>query len=76
LQLEQTDETLKMLDLFIKLYIGKEIKPIESIADIYVQWKLKDKAHELYKLCLDKLAGEEKPRVKARLTKKMDELTS
>jgi tetratricopeptide (TPR) repeat protein len=75
LQIEQTDETLKMLDLFIKLYIGKEIKPIESIADIYVQWQLKDKALELYKLCLDKLAGEEKPRVKARLTKKINELT-
>lgn len=44
MQLEQTDETLKMLDLFIKLFIGKEIKPIESIAAIYVQWQLKDKA--------------------------------
>lgn len=76
LHLEQTDETVKMLDLFIKLYIGKEIKPIENIADIYVKWQFKDKALELYKLCLDKLAGEEKPRVKARLAKKINELTS
>jgi len=47
-----------MLELFIKLYIGKEIKPIESIADIYVQWQLNDKALGLCQLCLDRLAGE------------------
>lgn len=76
MQLEQSDDTTKMLELFIKLYIGKEIKPIESIADIYVQWQLNDKALGLYQLCLDRLAGEEKPRVKARLAKKMDELTN
>lgn len=76
LHLEQTEDTKKMLELFTNLYNGKEIKPMESIADIYVQWKLKDKATKLYKLCLDKLEGEEKPRVKARLMKKMDDLTN
>lgn len=76
MQLEQTDDTTKLLELFIRLYSGKEIKPLESIADIYDQWQLNDKALGLYQLCLDKLAGEEKPRVKARLAKKMDELSN
>lgn len=75
LELEQSDDTVKMLGLFIYLYSGKEIKPIESIADIYVRWKMNDKASELYNLCLTRLENEEKPRVKARLTKKIEDLT-
>jgi hypothetical protein len=59
-----------MLELYTKIYIGKETKPIESVADIYEKWQLKDKAHELYKQSLNKLGNEDKPRVRARLTKK------
>ena len=76
LKLEQTDDTIKMLELFTQQYNGKDTKIIESVADIYVQWKRNNKALELYRLCLDKFAGEEKPRVKVRLSKKIDELTN
>lgn len=74
--LEKTDDSVKMLALFITIYIGKEIKPIESIADIYVKWNLKDEAFRLYKLCLDRIANEDKPRVKTRLNKKITDLTT
>jgi hypothetical protein len=41
-----------------------------------VKWQLNNKALELYKLCLNRLANEEKPRVKARLIQKIDNLTA
>lgn len=72
--IDQTDEAIQMFELFVNVYTGKEIKPIESIADLYANWNLKDKAKQLYKTCLDKLINEEKPRVKARLNKKIEDL--
>jgi hypothetical protein len=74
--IEQSDEAIKMLGIFIYTYTGKEIKPIESVADIYVSWNLKERALVLYKLCLNRLENEEKPRVKTRLTKKINELNA
>jgi len=73
--IEHNDDAVKMLELYTKVYIGKETKPLESVADIYEKWQLKDKAAELYKQSLSKLGDEDKPRVRARLTKKIDELS-
>lgn len=74
IKIEKSIDMVATIDLFIKSYSGKEMKPIESVADIYVQWDLKDKAIELYNLCLNRVQNEEKPRVKERLTKKIEEL--
>lgn len=76
LQLEKSDDTISLLELYLSLYTGKEIKTIEQIATLYSSWDLKEKSIQLYKRCLDKLANEEKPKVKARLNKKLAELTA
>lgn len=75
-QLEKSDDTISLLKLYLSIYKGKEIKTIEQIATLYSSWDLKEKSIELYKRCLDKLANEEKPKVKARLHKKLAELTA
>lgn len=71
---EKSEKKIQIFELIVKFYYGKEIKPIESIADIYSKWNLKEKAIELYNLCLIKLENEEKPRVKSRINKKIEEL--
>jgi hypothetical protein len=73
-EIEKTEDSIKMLEHLMYLYIGKDIKGIESIADIYAHWKLNDRAIGLYTLCLDKTVDEEKPKVKARLAKKIEQL--
>lgn len=73
---EKSDDIAKMLEMFISIYLGKDIKPYETIADLYTEWNQNDRAIELYKLCLTKIENEEKPRVKARLIKKIDDLNT
>ncbi len=75
INLEQTEKSVEMLTLFINIYIGKEIKPIENVADLYVNWGLKEQALQLYNLCLTKLGDDDKPRVRARLAKKISALS-
>lgn len=75
-QLEKSDETINLLEYYLSLYTGNDIKTIEQTAALYSSWGLKEKSIQLYKRCLDKLANEEKPRVKARINKKLAELTA
>ena len=75
LNLSKSEVSIKLFEMFIQLYSGKETKPIENIADVYSKWGLKDEAVRLYNKCLSKLANEEKPRAKSRLNKKISELS-
>ena len=76
LQLEKSDGTINLLEFYLSLYTGKDIKTIEQIATLYSSWDLKEKSIQLYNKCLDKLANEEKPKVKARINKKLADLTA
>ena len=70
----QSEDAIKLLGLFVFQYSGKDINPIETVADIYVKWDIIDKAKILYSLCLERLSNIDKPRVIARLNKKLSEL--
>jgi len=75
-QLEKSDDAISLLELYLSLYTGKDIKTLEQIATLYSSWDLKEKSIRLYNQCLDKLVNEEKPKVKARINKKLAELTA
>ncbi|MFC4633476.1 hypothetical protein ACFO3O_06135 [Dokdonia ponticola] len=71
-ELEKSENSIKLLELFLNLYSKEDFRPIEKIADQFGAWNLKKRATELYQECLKIIGNDNKPRIKSRIEKKME----
>jgi hypothetical protein len=70
-ELEKSENSIKLLELFLNLYNKEDFRPIEKIADQFGAWNLNERANELYQECLNMIGNENKPRIISRIEKKM-----
>ncbi|MNQ27229.1 hypothetical protein D3C85_404830 [compost metagenome] len=70
-ELTKSENSIKLLELFLSLYSKEDFRPIEKIADQFSSWNLIERANELYESCLKMIEKEDKPRVKSRIEKKI-----
>lgn len=71
-ELEKSENSIKLLELFLSLYNKEDFRPIEKIADQFGVWNLSIRAVELYEECLKMIGNENKPRIKSRIEKKIE----
>lgn len=71
-ELEKSENSIKLLELFLSLYNKEDFRPIEKIADQFGAWNLNQRAVELYLECLKMIGNENKPRIKSRIEKKIE----
>lgn len=71
-ELEKSENSIKLLELFLSLYNKEDFRPIEKIADQFGAWNLSERANELYQECLNMIGNENKPRIKSRIEKKIE----
>lgn len=70
-ELKKSENSIKLLELFLSLSNKADFRPIEKIADKFRSWNLIERANELYESCLKMIEKEDKPRVKSRIEKKI-----
>lgn len=71
-ELTKSENSIKLIDLFLSLNNKEDFRPLEKIADLFSTWNLNERANELYQNCLKIIENEDKPRVKSRIEKKME----
>lgn len=71
-ELEKSENSIKLLELFLSLYNKEDFRPIEKIADQLGAWNLNERANELYQECLNMIGNENKPRIISRIEKKIE----
>lgn len=70
--LEKSENSIKLLELFLSLYNKEDFRPIEKIADQFSVWNLNERANELYQECLNMIGNENRPRIISRIEKKIE----
>ena len=71
-ELEKSENSIKLLELFLSLYNKEDFRPIEKIADQFGAWNLNERANGLYQECLKMIGNENNPRIKSRIEKKIE----
>jgi hypothetical protein len=71
-ELDKSENSIKLLELFLSFYSKEDFRPIEKIADQFSAWNLNKRAIELYQECLKMFENENKPRIKSRIEKKIE----
>ena len=71
-ELTKSENSIKLLELFLSLYNKGDFRPIEKIADQFGAWNLNERAIKLYQECLKMIGNENKPRIKSRIEKKIE----
>ena len=71
-ELTKSENSIKLLELFLSLYNKEDFRPIEKIADQFGAWNLNERAIKLYQECLKMIGNENKPRIKSRIEKKIE----
>jgi len=71
-ELEKSENSIKLLELFLSLYNKEDFRPIEKIADQFGVWNLNERANKLYQECLNMIGNENKPRIISRIEKKIE----
>ena len=71
-ELTKSENSIKLLELFLSLYNKEDFRPIEKIADQFSVWNLNERAIKLYQECLKIIGNENKPRIKSRIEKKIE----
>ncbi|CAM1342671.1 hypothetical protein [Tenacibaculum amylolyticum] len=71
-ELEKSENSIKLLELFLNLYNKEDFRPIEKVADQFSMWNLRKRSIELYRECLRMIGNENKPRIKSRIEKKIN----
>lgn len=71
-ELTKSENSIQLLELFLSLYNKEDFRAIEKIADQFGVWNLNERAIKLYQECLRMIGNENKPRIKSRIEKKIE----
>ncbi len=73
-KLSPSRDIVDFIRYICQLYTGKNSKPIEDIADVLAIWNYLEESIAFYNRCLDMIKSDEKPKVKARIEKKINKI--